>query len=343
MSSCTPVYALIYIYGLRHTLANGQGLSTQAISETFHILETDVLNAWKYWDDQGLIKMDTQNEGMSIEFLPFPEQQQQPVKKPLSKPVDIMHPQEKPLSNAVDVIQPPTFNLSLRPQYTPEELAFYKNQSEDVANLYKHGEQTLAKMLAYHDMNILFGFYDWLRLPMDVIFYMMSYCAENGHRDLRYIEKVALDWAERSINTVETAKDYVQTFDKDFREIMRALGNPSAFPSPTQRKFMQKWLEEMEIPLCLILEACDRSAVQLGKPNLKYVHSIVEAWYNKGIKTLEEVDVAEADWHKEESDKKRTGRPVKRRNRFANFKPREKDFAQLEKMEREYLMKSIEG
>ena len=334
MATCTPVYALIYIYGLRHTLAQGQGLSTQAIGEIFHILETDVLNAWKYWEDQGLVKMDTQNEGLSIEFLPFPDHHMSV---------------ETQTAKTTDIIPTPSFNVAVRPQYTVEELAFYKMQSEDIAKLFQHGEQTLAKMLTYHDLNILFSFYDWLRLPMDVILYLLSYCADGGHRDLRYVEKVAMDWAERSINTVEIAKDYVHTFDKDFREIMRALGHPSAFPSPTQRKFMQKWLNEMEIPLELILEACDKTAVQLGKPKLTYIDKIIAEWHSKGIKSLEEVAAAEADWKKaeklaEEADKKRADRPLKRRNnRFANFKPREKDYAKIEQMEREYLMKSLEG
>ena len=171
---------------------------------------------------------------------------------------------------------------------------------------------------------------------------------------MRYVEKVALDWAERGINSLEAAAEYVQTFDGDFRAIMKALGHPSAFPSPTQRKYMQKWLNEMEMPLELILEACDKTAVQLGKPKLTYIDKIIADWHKKGIRTLEKVAALDADWHKAEKSagetnfemklmKEKTDKPVKKRNRFANFKPRERDYAQIEKLEREYLMKSLEG
>lgn len=339
MSVCTPVYALIYIYGLRHSMAGGGDLSTQAIGETFHILETDVLNAWKYWDNKGLVKMDTQGDILSIEFLPLSVHDEE---QDIEKPAKITEaPQPKSL--------PKTFNVDIRPQYTMEELSFYKKQSTDITRLFSHGEQTLAKMLTYHDLNVLFGFYDWLRLPIDVILYLLSYCADGGHRDLRYVEKVALDWAERGIKTVDAAQEYTQTFDGDFRAVMKALGHPSAFPSPTQRKYMQKWLNEMAMPLDLVLEACDKTAIQLGKPKLTYIDKIIADWHKKGIKSLDQVAAAEADWHKaekmaEEADRKRADKTTKqRRNRFANFTPRERDYAQLERMEREYLLKSIEG
>ena len=329
MPACTPVYALIYIYGLRHTLAGGRGASTQEIGEAFHILETDVLNAWKYWESQNLVKMDTEGDGMTIEFLPFPvveRKKEEPAKEPKF---------DAP-------------NISVRPQYTVEELSFYQQQSADIAKLFSHGEASLAKMLTYHDLNVLFGFYEWLRLPMDVILYLLTYCADRGHRDLRYIEKAALDWAERGINTVDSAKNYTETFDRDFSAIMKALGHPFAFPSPSQRKYMKKWLDDLEMPLELILEACDKTAIQLGKPKLTYVDKIIADWHKKGIKSRQGVAQAETEWQKaektaEEADKKLTEKPIKRRNRFANYKARERDYDQIERMEREYLLKSIEG
>ena len=326
MSACTPVYALIYIYGLRHSLEGGQGLSTQEISEAFHILETDVLNAWKYWDTQGLVKMDTKGEALSIEFLLIPENNQA---------------QNEP--KPVEAVEAAVFNLDLRPQYTVDELSFYREQSVDIAKLFSHGEQTLGKLLTYHDLNVLFGFYDWLRLPIDVILYLLTYCSEGGHRDLRYVEKVAMDWAERSINTVEAAKEYTQTFDGDFRAIMKALGHPSAFPSPTQRKYMQKWLAE--IPIELILEACDRTIANIGKPKLTYVDKIITDWHKRGIKSLEEVEAADADWKKAGRSEKIENfeKPVKRRNRFANFKPRERDYDEIERLEQEYIIRRVEG
>ena len=332
MPVCTPVYALIYIYGLRHALSGGDNLSTQEIGDAFKILETDVLNAWKYWENEGLVRLNSNDESLAIEFLPFKNEQE--AKTEMSKP-------DKPVAV-------PKFDVSIRPQYTIEELSFYQKQSRDIASLFSHGEQTLGKMLTYNDMNVLFGFYDWLRLPMDVILHMLSYCSNGNHRDLRYIEKVALDWAERGINSVSDAQEYTQTFDNEFREVMRAFGQPSAFPSPTQRKYMQKWLVEMEMPLALVLEACDKTAVQIGKPKITYIDKILADWHKKGIKTLEEVATDSANWQKAEkqsaeAERNRGKTLTMPRNRFVNFKSRERDYEQIERMEQEYLDKKYGG
>ena len=44
-------------------------------------------------------------------------------------------------------------------------------------------------MLSQQDMSLLFSFYDWLGLPMEVIELLLSYCTASGHTGMRYIEK----------------------------------------------------------------------------------------------------------------------------------------------------------
>lgn len=65
-------------------------------------------------------------------------------------------------------------------------------------------------MLSQQDMSLLFSFYDWLGLPMEVIELLLSYCTASGHTGMRYIEKVAIGWAEEGVNTVEKAAEYIE-------------------------------------------------------------------------------------------------------------------------------------
>jgi DnaD/phage-associated family protein len=171
---------------------------------------------------------------------------------------------------------------------------------------------------------------------VDVIGYLLSHCADNGHRDLRYIEKAALDWADRQIDDMEKALAYVQTFDKDYREILRAMGQTTGYPTPTQRKYIDKWRGEFGQSAALVLAACDRAAVQNGKPTFAYVNKILENWHQKNIQTPEEAETEKA------GPAKQAAKPAKT-NRFVNFKQRERDFAQLERMEREYLIQKLKG
>ena len=307
---CPPVYVLIYIYTLRHLL-DGQIISISDLSKHFDITESDVLAAWNYWNDIGLVTLQEADD-LSITFLPVRE----PVKK---------------LENRE---APKIAHIETRPQYTTQELALYKSQSKDIANLFLTAEQTLGKMLTYNDMNTIFSFHDWLRLPIDVIEYLFCYCMENDHRSLRYIEKCAIDWSENAIDDLEKALLYVQAFDKNYRSVLKHLGKFSSYPSPSEKKYIDKWLNEWGFSIDLIIHACDKTSVSTIKPSVKYVDKIISDWYKNGYKSIEEIEKADARFISEKTSDKKP-----KTNRFANFKQRDNDYSD---MEEEYIQRVIE-
>ncbi|MCL2215629.1 MAG: DnaD domain protein [Defluviitaleaceae bacterium] len=316
MTDCIPVYPLIYIWSLRRLL-DGKSTSFQEMGERFHLTESDVINAWKHWEDMGLVKIN----GASITFLP--------VKAP--------EPVAAPKETATEIIRIPT---EARPQYTAQELALYRTQSRDIERLFGRAEKTLGKLLSYNDMNTIFGFHDWLRLPIDVIEYLLTYCADNEHRNLRYIEKCALDWADNNIDDLEKALTYVQSFDRDYRTILLHMGQATGYPTPGHRKYMDKWLYQWNMPLELIQEACDRSVAQINKPKFAYVDKILAGWFKKGITTLEGAAEADREFAAARPSAAPSGvgtSPSKTKaNRFINFNQRENDHALYEKLERAY-------
>jgi DnaD/phage-associated family protein len=323
MNQCLPVYALIYIYGFRNRATGFRGTATLSLKEQmrfFSVRESDILNAWNHWEQEGLVSVNQNGDELTVRFMPVAE------------------PAEK-------TDNPPSLLRSIpseRPTYTVEELAVYRRQSRDIEQVFNHAEQTLGKLLTYNDMNALFGFYDWLCLPVDVIQYLLTYCAEQGHRHMRYIEKAALDWAENNIDDLEKALIYVQSFDRDYRAILKAMGQTSGYPSPSQRKYIDKWLHTWQMPLEMVMEACDRAAMQIGKPKFTYVDKIIEDWHKKNLCTVAEAEQDAADYRKKiETAKPETKK--RKKNRFVNFDQRDRDYQQLEKMEREYLTQKLKG
>jgi len=317
MIKANPVYVLIYIYGMRLCMGGGGGLSSTELAECFNILESDVDNAWRYWEKQGLVQIGRSESEMDIVFLAIPSKQKKT---------------ERTKSEGKTVML-----LDTQPVYGVEELELYQEQSRDIKNLFKHAEQAIGKLLSYNDLNIIFGFYDWLRLPIDVIEYLFTYCAENDHRDLRYIEKTAVDWADHDIDSVAKAEAYTQGFKNDYRDIIRALGGSGA-PSVSQKRYIDKWLTVYGMPVEVIQEACDISAVQIGRPKIAYVDKILEDWNKKNIRTVEDVKQEQAVF----SSNKRPVRNDKK-NRFVNFNQRDIDFAELERLELEQLKLSMKG
>jgi DnaD/phage-associated family protein len=299
----------------------GESISTIDIAQKFNITESDVLNAWKHWESVGIIKFD--NTSMSVTFLP------------------VNVPENTDISLPAPVISK---SIASRPQYTIDELTGYRNQNRDVSRLFERAEHTLGKLLTYNDMNIIFSFHDWLRLPIDVIEYLFIYCEENDHRNLRYIEKCALDWADNEINNLDGALDYVKNFDKNYRTILHYMGQTSGYPTPSHRKYMDKWLDQWKMPLDLVMEACDRCVSQIDKPKFNYIDRILSEWHKKDITDITGVIAADAEFAKSKEssiisiDKK----TVKQKpNRFVNFTQRDNDYSRYEQLERAYLEQKL--
>jgi len=322
MMKANPVYALIYIYGMRLCVSGGSGLSSSELAESLNILESDVENAWRYWEKQGLVQIGRSAEEMDIVFLPIPSQQR---KAERAKPEPRLVTQ-----------------MATQPVYSVEELELYQEQSRDIKNLFKRAEQEMGKLLTYNDLNVIFGFYDWLRLPISVIEVLFTYCADNDHRDLRYIEKIAVDWAEHGIDTVEKAEAYSQGLNRDYREIMRALGG-GGLPSASQKRYIDKWLCTYNMPVEVIKEACDISSLQLNRPKIAYVDKILEDWNKKNIRTIEEIKQEKLAFSLNKKPVNAGARGNEKKNRFVNFNQREIDFAELERLELEQLKQSMKG
>ncbi len=372
MSAANPVFALVYIALYRHCAAGSQGVTLKTVAESLNILESDALNALKYWQEEGLLSfsMDEQGLALAVDFLPIAAGEQRaaaaiPMEADMQdaeEQADAMaiEPEEAEAADKEGIVpmeqepedMPQTTAavrpiMEARPVYAPEELDMYRQASEDIKKLFASAEQTLGKLLTYNDMNVLFSLYDWLGLPVPVIEELLAVCAEKGHRNMRYIEKAALDWAENSINTVEAAKAYVARFTHDYYQILKAFGYSHRDPTPTEIKHMKKWLDVYAMPLDLVLEACDKTVLQTGGAKLAYTDKILKEWHAKGVQTIDEVMAMEAKFYAdkeaqgEKNALKQAPKPpkaVQRQNRFVNCPQRNWDDELLKKLETQYLV-----
>ena len=74
-------------------------------------------------------------------------------------------------------------------------------------------------------------FYDGLGMSADLIEYLIEYCVGHNHKSIRYIEKVALAWAEEGITSVEEAKQSGSRYNKRlFFLFSRLSESPTAIP-----------------------------------------------------------------------------------------------------------------
>ena len=321
MAAANPSFVLIYIYLLRN---RAEDLDTGQIAEHFSMLESDVLRAFKYWDKAGLIKY-TQNESGAM-LISFGAAKKKAKEKKVPK-IDAKR----------EII------VSAKPKYNPIELEMYKNDYAEIHDLFEFCEHTLGKTLSDKELSTLYSFYDWLMLPVELIKYLLEYCVQNNHRRINYIETVALDWAENNIKTVDEAKAYVNIFNKDYREIMSAMGLSGRNPATKELEYMDKWYKEWELPLPLVLESCSKTVISVGKAQFGYADKILESWYNAGAKTLDDVKALESTREKTAKPEAKTEKKEMptRKNRFINYEQHVRDHDEIDKLKYERLKSKL--
>ena len=278
------------------------GGTAAEVAKKLNATETEVLYAWGYWKGKGYLKETT-------------EEKQQ---------------------------AKPALLASERPEYSPAELAVYMQKSESTQKLFQTAQKKLGKMLSHNDMSMLFSFHDWLGMPIDVIELLLSYCSANGHTGMRYIEKVALGWAEEGINTVEQAVEYIELRQTGFRTILKAFGQ-NRMPVPTEEAYMKKWLQEYQLPMDVVKMACERTVLQTGKASFAYADKILASWKDVGVKTVADVEAQDKAFAAKKAQNTPAEKPAvqtaPKQNRFINYTQSEWDFAELERLEREHREK----
>ena len=303
-------YVKVYLLLLRHLNA-GSSLSIAGLADCLECTEKDILRAFKHWSKVGLLNIDYDEAG-NICGLAIGKDAVKPEAK--ATPVQVASP-----------IQP----VIAAPTRKPVRSA--APQQDELRQLYFVAEQYIGKPLTTTDIKKITYFFDTLHFSIDLIEYLIEYCVENGHRSFRYIESVAIAWADAGIESVEEAKRQVSLYHKNYFTILNAFGIKGRNPAPSEVSFIKKWTEEYGFTLDIVLEACNRTIENTHKPDFKYTDSILSNWLASGVHHLSDINRLDMAYRQERENKKHTtGKKVLPDNRFNNFEGRSYDMNTLE-------------
>lgn len=328
LSSANGDFVKVYIWLIKQ-VDTGQGqISVRAIADAFNFTETDVIRAIKYWQSAGVIEASWKDKLLtSIHILDKgPSQVTQAPLVSASETIDISEPQ---------VIEPVMEKRPEKPHYSTSELVSYKTQ-DDYSQLVFITESLIGKPLKEQDLRTLISLHDWLGLPFDVIELLIEYCVTNNHRKLSYIEKVAIDWADDGVTSLDKAKYRTKTHTKNFFTIFQALGIQNRNPVQFEIDLMTQWTNAFNMDV--ILEACHRTVVQTNSGSMKYTDSILKDWAKNNVKNFSDIEALDKAFNDKKKTTKNTS-PSKKPNKFNNYDQRDYDFDQLEKKAFEMRMK----
>lgn len=191
-----------------------------------------------------------------------------------------------------DRLQPePEKDGTAMPQYTAARISVEMESNDKLRALILEGESILARTLSPSDISTIFGIYDWLGLPAEVIMLLMNFCVMQNKKSVKYMEKTAIEWAKQGINTVEAAEQYISSYgrQREFTQHLRSLMQINGRElTPSEKNYAQKW-EPMGFSDEMLLLAYEKTVENTGKVAFPYMNSILNSWVKKGYTTVAQV------------------------------------------------------
>ena len=341
MQAANDAQLKIYLYLIRMMSAR-LDTSIGDIADKFNYTEKDVIRALKYWEKNRLLLLDYDDRknivgihlmdsgapsvnmsakapSVGMTTYPSAEMAAYPCAAPTAPTLAaVVEP------TLAAVVEPALPAVPEKPNYTAAQLQTFK-ADENISRLLFVAEQYLKKPLSVGDMRTILFIMDKLGFSEDLTDYLIQYCVDRGKRDLRYIEKVALSWAEQGITTPKQAAALSGKYDKAVYDIMRALGRNN-MPTETEVAYIDRWRKLYGFEADVILAACERTVLATDSHRFEYADSILTNWYKAGVH--HKGDIKSLD---ENHRRNRTNRPAASTNKFNQFTQNEYDFDALEK------------
>lgn len=185
------------------------------------------------------------------------------------------------------------------PEYTAEDIKRELDNGSVFYSLVQEAQKSLGKIFSSDDLIKLFGLYDSLGLPPEVILQLITYCIDENRRrygpgrmpTLRYIEKTAYTWEREGIFTLEQAEQYIKTLEAKRSiqtEIKRILQIKDRELAASEKKYLDNWLGLGFSPETIEI-AYDKTVLKTGRLAWSYMDSIISSWHAKGLRTADEI------------------------------------------------------
>lgn len=382
MPKANGEFVKVYLYLLRAT-GSGAGIATiSEVADHFSNTEADIIRALNYWASEGILQVQTGADGqiIGINLCSLSVSGMQAAQSNIQSAMADNAPQnnlqngvinnatQNNLQNSVvnnaaqnistvntrmhdSVVeklksQTPDKAASSQKEYTLDEIKEFR-KNPDISELFFIIETYLKHTLSSTDTNMVLYWLDELHFSTDLVEYLVEYCITKGHSSLRYMNKVALGWADAGIKTVDQAKDDAAAHSQIYYSVMKALGITGRNLVDSEVSLINKWVGEYGFDIELVKAACSKTISAIQKPSFEYTDSILANWRKKDVHTLKDVEVLDANFAKANKasatgssqstnaangSSKPKSNNSSSKNKFNNFNQRNNDYDKLEKL-----------
>lgn len=291
------IYLLAYREAYFCNGLKGGDLTNEVIASTLGISDKDVVEAWRFWENMGAIKIHHVDGKMLIEFLDIKADHIRSLIK------DKKEGHQEGIGSTVD-----------------------ESASIEFVTMYNRIEDLAGRILTPNEkIDLLDASKKYNMSPQLVVEAFERSIADHGKiKSVNYIIGILRSWFDQSITSLDdlSQQDKLrQERQENYKAVFKALGfNRTA--TAGEKEAIDRWFYDYKMPMDLVLRACDKS-INTSNPNIKYFDSIIRSWHSKGISTIEDLERDEEEFAKSKKNKtrhaQRPGTKASNLTKFHNF------------------------
>lgn len=273
-------------------LRNSGNLNTAEIAVLLGQSVSDIQDAIYYWVECGVLVPKEAAETCVVpkQSMEQPNSADSLPAAPVEEAVCITQPLQQVIENhtAAEPARKVQTVTSGRRRLTTAEINEMAQADENIEYLLQETQSVIGKPLTPIVTETVMVLYSYHGMQPDLILMLMHYCVSNGKESMRYIEKMAADWLDRGIDSHEKAEEELVRLSRSNtaeRKIKAAFGIYDRNLVTSEKKYIEKWMNEYQQDIQLICIAFERAVELKGSLNFPYINGILSNWYQRGVTT----------------------------------------------------------
>lgn len=287
LPNCNGDYIKLYLY-LIFLSKNKKEIKLTDLSNILNISLETLQNAIHYWEELGVITKQT--NGYTINNL---------------QEIELYKLYNPKLTSSPEDIKKNTKNNQKRIKAI-----------EHINNNFFQGVMSSSW---YNDIDFWFSKYNF---DENVMIALFSHCLEKSALSKQYIQAVAEAWSKAGIQNFSDLEKYFEEQDK-FKKVCKNITKKlklSRSLTTYDEDLVRKWLYTYSYDLSII-DLALKQTTGITNINFKYIDAILSCWYEKGLKTIEDIQKNADEFKKKQSAHKNSNN-IKKTTNYNNYEQR---------------------
>lgn len=290
-------YVKVYLLGYKYAKDKQSNFNNETIAKNLKIPLSDVLNAWTYWENEGIVlRRDIEDEyDYRVEFVNLKQLYIDNVYKYISN----THVEKDDFIDNNKLIS--------------------SNRNTDNKKMMEEIEEMFGRPVKINEKKKIVSWMNSYKMKPEIMTQAFSYCINNKKiKKFSYIESVVSSWHDEGVCDIESMVEYLEKRNDRFSiysRISKSLGFNNRILTEAEMKTIDKWIDDMNFSMEMILK-CLENSTKISNPNINYFDSILNKWHKKGYKTIEDL---KNDKKESKEDENKKAKPIVKTNKFHNF------------------------